>query len=152
MRSLSHAVAQRTPFYYGWVVTAVVGLAIFPTVAYRPAIIGLLYPAMQDTFAWSRSSLGGAVFLGSALVIVAAPLAGRLADRYGAWLVLNVATVFMGLCLIGLGAVSKLWVFYLLFGVGYAMFAGVNRVGITSAMAQWSYPFSAASNSSASER
>jgi sugar phosphate permease len=137
MRFLTDALARRAPFYYGWVVTAVVGLAIFPTVAYRPAIIGLLYPSMQETFGWSRSSLGGAVFLGSALVIVAAPLAGRLADRYGAWLVLNAATVLMGLCLIGLGAVSKLWMFYLLFGVGYATFAGVNRVAITSAMAQW---------------
>ncbi len=137
MRSPANAIARRAPFYYGWIVTAVVGLAIFPTVAYRPAIIGLLYPQMQDSFGWSRSSLGGAVLLGSALVIVAAPLAGKLADRYGAWLVLNVATVVMGICLIGLGTISQLWVFYLLFGIGYAAFAGVNRVGITSAMAQW---------------
>lgn len=137
MQSASHTVARRVPFFYGWVVTAVVGLAIFPTVAYRPAIIGLLYPPMQETFGWSRSSLGGAVLLGSALVVVAAPLAGRAVDRFGAWLVLNAATLVMGLCLIGLGIVSSLWGFYLLFGVGYATFAGVNRVGITAAMAQW---------------
>ncbi len=137
MQSLPHAIARRIPFYYGWIITAVVGLAIFPTLAFRPPIIGLLYPPMQQEFGWSRSSLGGAVLLGSVLVIVAAPLAGRLADRYGAWLVLNGATVLMGLCLIGLGMVSKLWAFYLLFGIGYAMLAGVNRVGITSAMAQW---------------
>ena len=137
MQLLPQAIARRAPFYYGWIVTAVVGLAIFPTIAFRPPIIGLLYPPMQEAFGWSRSSLGGAVLLGSVFVIVAAPLAGRLADRYGAWIVLNAATLFMGLCLIGLGMVSKLWAFYLLFGIGYAMLAGVNRVGITSAMAQW---------------
>ena len=137
MKSLSNALAQRLPFYYGWVVTVTVGLAIIPTVAFRPGIIGLLYPPMQDHFGWSRSSLGVAVFIGSGLVVIAAPVAGRLVDRYGAWLVLNIGTVLMGVCLIGLGTVSDLWAFYVLFGIGYASFAGINRVSITSAMAHW---------------
>ncbi|MCH2668539.1 MAG: MFS transporter, partial [Gammaproteobacteria bacterium] len=137
MKSLSNALAQRLPFYYGWVVTVTVGLAIIPTVAFRPGIIGLLYPPMQDHFGWSRSSLGIAVFIGSGLVVIAAPVAGRLVDRYGAWLVLNIGTVLMGVCLIGLGTVSDLWAFYVLFGIGYASFAGINRVSITSAMAHW---------------
>ena len=137
MALAARSIASRLPFYYGWVITAVVGLAIFPTVAYRPAVIGLLYPFMQEDLGWSRTSLGGAVFLGSGLVVLVAPLAGRLTDRYGAWLTLNAATVFMGVCLVGLGTVNSPWLYYLLFGVGYAMFAGTSRVAISAGMAQW---------------
>ena len=50
-----------TPFYYGWVIVAVVFLAEFTTSGMGGSTISLFFKPMTDSLGWSLTSLVGAV-------------------------------------------------------------------------------------------
>ena len=76
--------AQRLPFYYGWVVLAV---ASVPSFGSRPvmavATLSVFVVPMTEEFGWSRGQFSGAVSLGALFGLLVSPYAGRLVDRYG---------------------------------------------------------------------
>ena len=135
--SLAPPLARRLPFYYGWVIMGTVGLASFSSVAFGPGVVGALFSAMSEEFGWSRSVIPGAVLLGSVLVVVVGPVSGRLLDAYGARYVITVGSLVMTVCLVALGFVQSIVVFYVLFGAGYAMFTGITRVALAATTAHW---------------
>jgi MFS family permease len=137
MDSLAPTLAKRLPFYYGWVIISVTGLVSFSSIAFGPGVIGALFTPMSDEFGWSRTIVPGALMTGSILVVAVGPLSGRIVDRYGARPIASVGALLMGLCLLGLGVVHSVPVFYALYGIGYAMFIGVTRVAVAATTAQW---------------
>ena len=52
---------------------------------------------------------------------VVAPVAGRLADRYGPRWLMPIGTILLGLCLYGLGGVTTVWQFFVLAVLGRAI-------------------------------
>ena len=135
--TLAPTLARRLPFYYGWVIIGVTGLVSFASVAFLPGVVGALFTPMSEHFGWSRAVIPGAVLAGSIMVIVVAPVFGRLVDRYGARPVITGGALVMGLCLIGLGFTNSAIMFYAIFGLGFSMFSGVFRVAMAAVTAQW---------------
>ena len=138
MRALQIRTARATPFYYGWVILGLSGIASYSS---RPlmsvAVLTVFVVPMSEQFGWSRAQFAGAVSLGGVLGVVAAPLVGAVLDRYGAGMVVGISSGIAGLCAVALGAVSHIWLFYLVYVPGRMVFASPLELGTSVAVSNW---------------
>jgi MFS family permease len=106
----------RLPFFYGWVVIAVAFVTMGVGVNARTAF-SLLFPPILDEFGWERGVTAGAFSFGFLVSAVLSPSLGRLVDRRGPRVVMEmgVAMVAGGLLLATL--VRQPWHLYLTLGV-----------------------------------
>ena len=130
--------AQRLPFYYGWVILVV---ASVPSFGARPvmavATLSVFVVPMTDEFGWSRAQFSGAVSLGALFGLLVSPFAGRLIDRYGSGVLLSASSAVVGLCAIGLSLTSPIWTFYALYVPGRAVFSSPLELGTSTAVSNW---------------
>ena len=138
MRALQTGAARAAPFYYGWVILGLSGIASYSS---RPlmsvAVLTVFVVPMSEQFGWTRAQVAGAVSLGGALAVVAAPLVGPVLDRYGAGMVVGISSGIAGLCAVALGAVNQIWLFYLVYVPGRATFASPLELGTSVAVSNW---------------
>lgn len=123
--------------FYGWVVLAAAFIIIVLGYSIRNTF-SVFYPAIVEEFGWGRGST--ALMFSIAILVygLAAPVAGRLVDRFGPKLVLPV-----GACIVGGGIalcslVTAQWQFYLLYGVVAGV--GLSLVGwtpLTAIISNW---------------
>ena len=130
--------AQRLPFYYGWVILAA---ASVPSFGARPvmavATLSVFVVPMTDQFGWSRGQFSGAVSLGALFGLIVSPFAGRLVDRYGSGMMVSASSAMVGLCAIGLSMISPVWSFYALYVPGRAVFSSPLELGTSTAVSNW---------------
>ena len=130
--------AGRLPIYYGWVIFALVNL---PSFGARPvasvAVLSVFVIPMTEEFGWSRGLFSGAVSLGAVCGLVMSPFAGRLIDRYGSGLILAGCSAVVGVCALGLAAVTQAWSFYAIYVPGRAVFSSPLELGTTTAISNW---------------
>ena len=81
--------ARRLPFFYGWIVVAVVFVTMAICVNARTAF-SLLFPPILDEFGWERGVTAGAFSFGFVVSAVLSPLLGRLMDRHGPRVVMEI--------------------------------------------------------------
>jgi MFS family permease len=95
--------AKRLPFFYGWIVVAVVFVTMAVGVNARTAF-SLLFPPILDEFGWGRGVTAGAFSFGFLVSAVLSPGLGRLMDRRGPQVVmeLGIAAMAAGLLLVTL--------------------------------------------------
>ncbi|HET8575583.1 MAG TPA: MFS transporter [Methylomirabilota bacterium] len=107
---------MRLPFFYGWVVVAVAFITMGVGVNARTAF-SLLFPPILDEFGWERGVTAGAFSFGFLVSAVLSPSLGRLMDRRGPRLVmeLGVAVMVAGLLLATLA--QQPWHLYATLGV-----------------------------------
>ena len=138
LRELQIRAARATPFYYGWVILALSGLASYSS---RPlmavAVLTVFVVPMESELGWSRTAVSLAVSLGGVCAVVMSPLVGPLIDRYGSGLVVGVSTGIAGLCAVGLGAVNHITLFFLVYVPGRAVFASPLELGTATAVSNW---------------
>ena len=138
LRELQIRAARATPFYYGWVILGLSGLASYSS---RPlmavAVLTVFVVPMEDELGWSRTAISLAVSLGGVCAVVMSPLVGPLIDRYGSGLVVGVSTGIAGLCAVGLGAVNHITLFFLVYVPGRAVFASPLELGTATAVSNW---------------
>ena len=110
------ALARRLPFYYGWVVVAVVFISMALGVNARTAF-SLFFPPMLDEFGWDRGLTAGAFSFGFLVSAVLSPVLGRVMDRHGPRVVneFGVCCIAAGLMLATLA--SQPWHLYATLGV-----------------------------------
>ncbi len=132
-----HALARRTPFYYGWVVLACAMCASFARQATAVATLSVFIVPMTREFDWSRAEISGAVSLGGILAAVVSPWIGALVDRAGARAVLFVSAVAIAGTAVALAATHSLLWFYVFFSVGRMIFASPFDIGISAAVSNW---------------
>ena len=106
-------------FFYGWwiVVVAAIGLGLgyAPIIVYSFSVF--IKPLTQDLHS-NRASISLAFTLANLMTSISSPLVGRLADRFGARRVILIATAIFALLLISAPLLSsKLWSFYLFYGL-----------------------------------
>lgn len=136
--TLRARLAQRCPFYYGWVIFAI---AASTSYAARPlmsvAVLSVFMVPMTDAFGWSRGLFAGAVSLGGVCAVIISPIVGRLLDRYGSGWMISATSAVAGACAIGLSAISQPWAFYALYIPGRMVFASPLELATSTAISNW---------------
>jgi MFS family permease len=107
---------MRLPFFYGWLIVAVVFVSMGIGVNVRTAF-SLLFPPILGEFGWGRGVTAGAFSFGFVVSAVFSPLIGRLMDRAGPCLVMEVGVVLMGAGLLLAPLTQEPWHLYLSLGV-----------------------------------
>ena len=107
---------MRLPFFYGWLIVAVVFVSMGIGVNVRTAF-SLLFPPILGEFGWERGVTAGAFSFGFIVSGVLSPLMGRLMDRSGPRLVMEFGVIVMAAGLLLAPLTTEPWHLYLTIGV-----------------------------------
>src|SRR3954451_139694 len=107
---------NRLPFYYGWMIVAVVFVTIAIGVNARTAF-SLFFPPIVSEFGWERGVTAGAFSFGFVVSAIMSPLIGRMMDRHGPRAVMELGVVLMGSGLLLAPLTTQPWHLYLTIGV-----------------------------------
>ena len=135
--SLAARLAQRLPFYYGWVILGVVCCVSIARVGPAVATLSVFIGPMTAEFGWSRTEISGAVSLGGILAAITSPMLGSFLDRKGPRTILLMAVLTTGLTILLLSQIGNLAAFYLLFCIARMNFAGPFDLGTLGAVVNW---------------
>jgi MFS family permease len=114
--ALVSSIAARLPFFYGWIVVAVVFVTMGVGVNARTAF-SLLFPPILDEFGWERGVTAGAFSFGFLVSAVLSPSLGRLMDRRGPRVVMELGVGMMAVGLMLAALVRQPWHLYATLGV-----------------------------------
>ena len=143
---MQQRLANRTPFYYGWVILAAAGSAIFVRNAAASLTIAVFVYPLSEELGWSRTLISGAAAAGGLAATFASPLVGWLIDRYGARAVLTTSVVVLcistmllrwsdvTLTLLGF---TIPWLFYIGYGTGRVIFSSPVQIGAAVVVSRW---------------
>ena len=120
------------PFFYGWVVLGVCVVAAGVASTASNVFTSSMVLSITGELGWSRTDLTGVVTLATMLVGLAAPLFGRLVDRFGSRALMPVGALAFGAGMFIISAMDSLWQFY----VGYILARAVGGAGLTGVVAQ----------------
>ena len=103
------------PFFYGWVIVVTLFLVNFATMATGTLNFGLFVIPMGEDLDMSRGFIGWSQTTRMLAGGVSGFILGRLLDRHGARILIAVASITTGACMIGLFFVQNSWQFLGLF-------------------------------------
>ena len=106
----------KLPFYYGWMIVAVVFVTMAIGVNARTAF-SLLFPPIIGEFGWDRGVTAGAFSFGFVVSAAMSPLIGRLMDRTGPRGVMELGVALMGGGMLLAPLTTQPWQLYLTIGV-----------------------------------
>ncbi len=107
---------MRLPVFYGWIIVAVVFITMGVGVNARTAF-SLLFPPILDEFGWERGVTAGAFSFGFLVSAALSPSLGRLMDRRGPRVVMELGVLLIGAGLLLATLVSRPWHLYATLGV-----------------------------------
>ncbi|HSF05469.1 MAG TPA: MFS transporter [Methylomirabilota bacterium] len=107
---------MRLPIFYGWVIVAVAFVTMGVGVNARTAF-SLLFPPILDEFGWERGTTAGAFSFGFLVSAALSPSLGRLMDRRGPRVVMELGVGIMATGLLLATLVHQPWHLYLTLGV-----------------------------------
>ena len=107
---------MRLPFFYGWVIIAVAFVTMGIGVNARTAF-SLLFPPILQEFGWERGVTAGAFSFGFVVSAILSPSLGKLMDRYGPRLQMEVGVVAVAAGLFLAPFVTRPWHLYATLGV-----------------------------------
>jgi len=116
MPGMLATLARRLPFYYGWVVIGIAFVSMALGVNARTAF-SLLFPPILDEFGWQRALTAGAFSFGFFVSAVISPVLGRLMDRRGPRLVMQIGVLLTAAGLLLATLSREPWHVYLTLGV-----------------------------------
>lgn len=119
----------RLPFFYGWIIIAVAFVTMAVGVNVRTSY-SLLFPPLLDEFGWGRGVTAGAFSFGFLVSAMMSPFIGRLMDRRGPRVVVELGVVLTVLGLFLVTVSNQPWQIYLTLGV--LVGAGTNCMGYTA--------------------
>ena len=134
---LATRIANRTPFYYGWIVLFSAGSSQFVRNAAASLTLAVfIYPLSQE-LGWSRTLIAGSASAGGLLASGASPGVGWLVDRFGARVVLATSVFVLGLSTMSLAWATAPIAFYIAYGVGRVIFSSTVQIGSSVVVARW---------------
>ena len=121
---------------YKWVI---VGLStLINCVAWSMrSTFALFYVALLEAFGWQRGETAIGYSLSWLLMLIFAPLAGRLYDRLGAQTVVPIGALLLGSGLALTAHVQALWQYYLCFGILGAAGMAFAMMPSIAVVSQW---------------
>lgn len=130
-------IAQRTPFYYGWVIAGAVLMTMTISGAVAAPMFSVFIPRWTEEFGWSRTAISGAFSFGTVAAALAGPLVGRALDRYGGRLVMGGGGLLMAASVAGLGFVGSLVGLYAALVVARTALMSIQNLGGHTVIANW---------------
>jgi len=107
---------MRVPFFYGWIIVAVAFVTMGVGVNARTAF-SLLFPPILAEFGWERGVTAGAFSFGFLVAAALSPFLGRLMDRRGPRVVMEMGVGFMAAGLMLAPLLREPWHLYATLGV-----------------------------------
>ena len=104
------------PFFYGWIIVAVAFVTMGVGVNARTAF-SLLFPPILDEFGWERGVTAGAFSFGFLVSAVLSPSLGRLMDKRGPRVVMEMGVGLVAAGLLLATLVRQPWHLYVTLGV-----------------------------------
>jgi len=104
------------PFYYGWIIVAVVFVTMGVAITARTAF-SLFFPPLLTEFGWDQSVTAGAFSFGFLVSASLSPVLGRAMDHYGPRLVIEAGVLMLGAGLLLATLVREPWELYATLGV-----------------------------------
>jgi len=123
--------------YYGWVIVAVVFLSSVASAAQQNPTIGVFLKPITEDFGWSRSTIAGAVAIGTLAGGFIAVGVGPIIDRFGARWILFVSFLVAGLASISIGHINALWQLYAAIFMSRVALQGVINLTNQTVVAKW---------------
>ena len=127
-RHAPYARFRHLPFFYGWVIVGIGFVTMAISVTARTSY-SLLLPPLLDEFGWDRGLVAGAFSFGFLVSAVLGPLIGRLMDRRGPRVVIEMGVMMMSCGLVLAVFIREPWQLYLTLGVLAG--AGANCMSYT---------------------
>ena len=123
--------------YYGWWIVAGCMINMIIT----SGICNIAFPVFlvpwTDHFGWSRTAAAGGISMLLLALGISAPVAGRLAMRYGPRQIMLPATALAGFCLWSCAWMTTLWQLYVIRLLAGVAFAGMAHVPVNILMSRW---------------
>ena len=130
---------QTGEFARGWKVllAAFLGMGVC-IVSFSYYSSGIWIKPWQEEFGWSRTEIGTAQTLSTLVLVLTAPLAGKLIDRYGLRLVATISLFLYGLALYAISNMTgELWLLYTLFILMTLVAVASSPLAFTRAINAW---------------
>ena len=138
MHLMKRAGNGREPFFYGWVIVAVMAATGAVSMGMGSLNFGLFIKPMGDELGIGRAAFGWAQTARQGASSATSPLIGWLLDRYGSRVMLPVAALATGGALIGLAYVTSAWHLVVLFVVmGLVGMSGPGALVTTVPVLKW---------------
>ncbi|MFM9887143.1 MAG: MFS transporter [Burkholderiales bacterium] len=102
--------------YYGWIIVGIAFVTMGIGVTSRTAF-SLLLPPLVDEFKWDRGMVAGAFSFGFLVSAVLSPFVGRLMDRRGPRVVIELGVVMLSAGLLSATLIDRPWHLYMTLGV-----------------------------------
>ena len=118
----------RLPFFYGWLLVGIAFVTMAVGVNARTAF-SLLFPPILDEFGWDRGVTAGIFSFGFLVSAVVTPCVGRMMDRRGPVLVVELGVVAMAAGLLLAALAREKWQLYLTLGA--LVGSGINCLAYT---------------------
>ncbi|MDP8921826.1 MAG: MFS transporter, partial [Chloroflexota bacterium] len=129
---------RRAPFFYGWVIVAVMAAVGALSMALGSLNFGLFIKPMGDELGVGRAVFGWAQSSRQIASAVTAPVVGGLIDRFGVRVLLTVAALTTGGALICLGFVTDGWQIVALFALmGVVGMSGPGALVTSVPVTKW---------------
>lgn len=130
---------EQPKFFYGWWMVLVAGIGL--CLSYGPIIVysfGVFIKPLTQELHASRASISFLFTLAALVQSISSPLAGRLADRFGARRVILVSTIIFALLLVFSHLLPpNLWNFYAFFGVLGFVGSGPAPIPYVKVISRW---------------
>ncbi len=114
-KSLRHALPQRVPFFYGYVMLALASLSYMFTTPGQTAGVSAFNPSLRETLDLSLTQLTGMYALGTFLASLPQTYIGSLMDRYGPRRVLIGVVIMFGVACMFTAQVRNIWMLLIAF-------------------------------------
>ena len=117
----------RIPFFYGWVIVAVVFVTEFFAAGVGTVTVPLFFKPISEEMGWSLTQLTGSITAQAVAGMFIVPVVGILLDRLGARPVMIFGAVTAGIGLLFLTQVQEPWHFWVLYAIVGAL--GLHGMG-----------------------
>jgi MFS family permease len=129
--------ARRSRVFYGWIIVGISVVCMTLIYGIRHSF-SIFFPPILHEFGWARGRTAFMMSLNILIYGFLAPVAGSIGDRWKPRRIMLIGVTILGLATASCAFASKLWHFYLLFGVLMPMgsaFSGWPLLG--PALANW---------------
>ena len=134
---LASKLKEGLPFFYGWVVVAASGTAVFARMAPNITTLTIFIIPLSEEFGWSRTLISGSVSAGALAALALSPAVGWCIDRFGARPVLVISVLILGMAMISMAWATVPLTFYIAFASARVVFHTSAPIGASTVSARW---------------